>query len=61
MIQKQETVTIRRPLLCTLAILNIIVVKAGFLVHSKWYYLLLILTPLLILMAVRGPRSPDRK
>jgi hypothetical protein len=61
MIQGQESTTKRGPLPGIAAIINIIILKAGFTVSPLWYYLLPISIPLLILIGIAGGRSPDRK
>jgi len=61
MIQKHEGTTIRGLLFSLLAIVNVIVIKVGFTVNPKWYYLLLISLPLLGLIGFTSGRSGDRK
>jgi len=61
MIQRHEGATIRGLLISIMALVNVIVIKAGFTVNPKWYYLLLISMPLLVLIGFAGRRSPDRK
>ncbi|MBN8855271.1 MAG: hypothetical protein BGO55_24300 [Sphingobacteriales bacterium 50-39] len=61
MIQKHEGATIRGLLISILAIVNVIVIKIGFTVNPKWYYLLLISAPLLVLIGFGSRRSPGKK
>jgi hypothetical protein len=47
-------------LLVIAALINVIIIKAGFTSGPKWYYLLLISIPLLVLIGFAGRRSTDK-
>jgi len=61
MIQKRERASTRGMLLVMGALINVIVIKAGFTLNPKWYYLLLISIPLGVLIGFAGRRPPDKK
>jgi hypothetical protein len=60
MIQKHANASIKGFLVFILALINVIVIKVGFTDNPKWYYLLLITIPLLVLIGLAGRRSPDK-
>lgn len=60
MIQKRERASTRGMLLVIGALINVIIIRAGFTSGPKWYYLLLISIPLLVLIGFAGRRSTDK-
>jgi hypothetical protein len=42
------------------ALINVIIIKAGFTGSPKWYYLLSISIPLLVLIGLAGRRSTNK-
>lgn len=48
--------SVRRIILSILILLNVIIIKAGYLVHENWYWVLCITGPML-LIAIRDTRQ----
>lgn len=61
MIKKHEGASIGDLLVVIVVIINVIIIRTGFIVNPKWYCLLLISAPLLVLIGLFRRRSPDRK
>ena len=53
MIIKQKKASIRGLILSMVILINVIIIKNGFMISAKWYYLLIVSLPLLIGLALQ--------
>jgi hypothetical protein len=53
MTRKHKESSIRGSILLIVALINVVIIKNGFTISAKWYYLLIVSVPLLITLALQ--------